>query len=139
MSRPARAIVLPSLCGALLLLGACQTATQRKPVPALLSSTDAATTAELNAAASKLLNGKPVTLGRSAFTNNSGLTLETAMRNSALGRIGSGRIIEEPDGLRLLRAGRRCVLEHVNSGKQTRLKLTNCIVAPATNTTPAQD
>ena len=111
----------------------CQSAADRTPVPAVLSNTSTEITAELQEAASQLLEGRPVTLGQSAFTRHNSLTLEPAMRNTPLGRLASGRTIDQPDALRLLLRGKQCVLEHINSGRQVVLETTDCTADPAAN------
>ena len=119
------ATVLP-LFLLLLLHSGCQNLADPAATPARLNASNPQTIAELQTTAASLLARPRVTLSPGAFVTSSVVSLEPANRNTPLGRLGTGRTIELPQRLRLLRIGQRCALEHVNSGARAWLSVNSC-------------
>lgn len=96
------------------------------PHPALIEQPSDASLRVLTKAASQLLEDRKVTLAANAFTQSPVLSLAPAISNTRIGRLATGRVRGLPPELRLVRVGRRCELQHLESLQRVGLPGVNC-------------
>lgn len=114
-----------SVLGVAAMLSACASVAQQDS-PALLTNADAQTHAELIRTISSALNVKTVTIAQDALTRASLLLIERTPARDATGQRLTGRDFDKPEKFQLLRAGDRCVLLHVRTGKRYELAHASC-------------
>lgn len=113
-----------------LLLGACQTTANSKPVEAMLMQSSPETTTMLSEAVSQALGGVKVTLAPNTLMNKSSFTVETKMAQSMDGNRTVGMMNDRarpmPDRFTLMMQGKDCFLKHEGSGQMMPLGNMNC-------------
>lgn len=133
-SEPARTGCRMLLLGVLGALSASTGCMSQAPQPALIVAPDARTSAQLSEAANRLLGAGKVTLAPEAFTKRSTLSFAPAIRNTPKGRLATGRVVQLPRELRLLRIGRRCELQNVKNQRTEKLPGVRCKADPGAAT-----
>ena len=105
-----------------LALMACQTApTSSQLMPAMLMESSPETTALLSEAVSSALGGRKITLAPNVLMTGSKLTLDPKYVDS--------RSLQRPDHFILMKDGKRCYLQHEESGKMMPLGKLKCQIA----------
>ena len=113
-------------CAAILLSG-CQSMNAGADVPAVIVNADDASRAALQATVNGLFAGRDVMLADDALTTSSVLLLEHGPRGQMAGDSpATGRIVEEPLRLRLVKNGDDCVLIDPRDDSRHLLADTSC-------------
>lgn len=120
---PGTLLVVASLA-----LPACRTWPAMHGQAAVIVHATAASRADLEGAVSQAFGGAPVRLADDALTRDSVLIVGRAQARDARGLPLNGRDREHPEHFRLLRHGSQCVLLHVETGKSSVLRHTECQV-----------
>lgn len=97
---------------------------------AVLAHTSLETRQELTLAISNLLNGLPVSLGETAFLDESRLLIERKMHLDHQGLPLQGRSLERPEAFVLIKRGKHCLIKHEASEKTVLLNKAKCKTAP---------
>lgn len=108
-----------------LLVAACVGAPQAAPVPALRGAITEAGTAELAAAAARLVGAPSMSLAPNAFVEVPEISVEPRPARSLDG-LADGRRRTPPVRLRLERDADGCLLRRVDTGASERLQLVRC-------------
>ena len=112
---------------ATLLISGCQTMNAESDVPALVDAPDDASRAALRATVSEIFGGQDVPLADDALTQSSLLLIERNPRGSLDSPPATGRVLEEPIRLRLVRSGSDCVLIDLRDDSRHVLRDTRCV------------
>lgn len=111
---------------ALLLLCGCQTMSASADVPAVITQPDDASRAALQSTISSLFGDQNVMLADDALTQSSLLTIEYGPRGSLNNLPATGRVLDEPIRLRLVKNGNDCVLIDLRDDSRHVLANTRC-------------
>jgi len=117
---------IAGLAAAATVLTACQTSAKGGSTPALLTNPSAVTSATLEAAISKALNGRHVRLAAGAFTKRPNVIIELAAYSTLGGDPMDGRRMDRPDHFTLNARGAKCVLIHEETGETYGLRGVEC-------------
>jgi hypothetical protein len=112
--------------GAALLVAGCAQRKAPPEVPAVLTSPDGQSRAELLRVVSEAMNGAPVTLADAALTTDDTLIVEPAARRDATDMNLGGRETRRPAHFRLFMRGSQCVLAHMETGRRWILTSATC-------------
>ena len=110
----------------LLCLAACAKLSPQSDLPAVITSPNPKSRAELVRVVRQALNGAPLTIADDALTRDSTLIIERAPARGAEGAPLGGRDSGRPEHFRLVQNGSRCVLVHEASGKRFTLPSVSC-------------
>jgi len=94
--------------------------------PAVLTGSDPAAHAEIEATVSKALNNENVTLAPDVLTTTSRLTIERKQHRSIANNPMQGRIMDRPDHFTLSKSGQQCILMHEETGETYPLSSVDC-------------
>ena len=111
---------------AALLLWGCQTMQAESDVPAIIVSPDAASRAALQATVNSLFADQDVLLADDALAASSVLAIEFGSRGSLDKPPATGRVMDKPLQLRLVKSGDDCVLIDPRDSSRHVLADTTC-------------
>lgn len=113
---------------ACLISAACLSVGSDEPavISALVAESTPASTTEIRDFVEKALPGRQILLANDAFTKSSLLVIERRRHERLEGMLSSGVADEAPQRFRLVLAGEKCELVHLNSGKRYTLNRTGC-------------
>lgn len=111
----------------LAVLTGCQTTLSDSSVPARLIGQTLPAIEQIELAISKLLNGKPVTLADSAFSQESTLVIERAPHRDDRGLLIDGRRTEEGVGFMLLLDSGMCWIRRQDTQSAVSLPGIDCV------------
>ena len=112
---------------AVLMISGCQTMNAASDVPALIDAPDDASRAALRETVSAIFGGQDVPLADDALTTSSLLLIERKLRGSLDAPPATGRVLEEPIRLRLVKSGSDCVLVDLRDDTRHVLADTRCV------------
>ena len=100
-------------------------------MPAVLTSQNAESHAELEGAVSQALDNKKVTLAENVLTESNTLIVELKQHSTIANNPIMGRRLDRPDHFTLNKTGNKCVLTHDESGAEYVLESAECVELPA--------
>ena len=109
-----------------LLLAACVSTSEGKPVPAVLIGVDAASRADLQRVVAQALARASILLADDALTRSSDLIIEPVRPRDTAGRLLNGREQRPPEHFQLLLDGTRCYLRQESTGHRFLLAAAHC-------------
>lgn len=112
---------------AVILISGCQTMNAASDVPALIAAPDDASRAALRQTVSAIFGGQDVPLADNALTKSSLLLIERNPRGSLDAPPATGRVMEDPIRLRLVKSDDECVLVDLRDESRHLLSDTTCV------------
>ena len=107
----------------------CQAPFHDEPVPALLLNGTVYDQAQIKIVLAKALNKDDVILSNYPFSKKSFLIVEKSFKRSLEGNLTGGFIMGSPEKFSLLKDGKGCLINHVNTDRIWRLENIVCVRA----------